>query len=155
VNQDSEGPSLEAIGLAQMRKLLPDRQQGVLQHVLGETGISEDPPCDPQERVTYLVHQICESVLIAGAGSLHHISIQLTLRDVVIRPPSINDEGGERRNRSVQLQSRFQPRGAVIPEFLHEIDAERTAANPDFPRLLAAARERRTTLRVRGRCPSR
>lgn len=32
------------------------------------------------------------------------------------------------------------------PDFLDELDAERTAANPDFPRLLAAARERRALI---------
>ena len=84
MDEDSEGPSLEAVGLSQVRELPPDRQQGVLQHVLGETGISEDPPGDAQEGVADLVHQICERVLVAGAGSLHHVSIQPTLREVVI-----------------------------------------------------------------------
>lgn len=32
------------------------------------------------------------------------------------------------------------------PDFLGEIDAERTAAKPDFPRILAAARERRALI---------
>jgi DNA-binding transcriptional regulator YiaG len=32
------------------------------------------------------------------------------------------------------------------PDFRYELDAERTAANPDFPRLLAAARERRALI---------
>ena len=30
--------------------------------------------------------------------------------------------------------------------FLDELDAERTAANPDFPHILAAARERRALI---------
>ena len=78
--QDPEGPSLEAFGVPQVRELPPDRQQGVLQHVLGESGISEDPPGDAQERVTDLVHQLCERLLVAGPGPLNHGSIQLTLR---------------------------------------------------------------------------
>ncbi len=32
------------------------------------------------------------------------------------------------------------------PDFLDELDAERTAANPDFPRIRAAARERRALI---------
>jgi len=32
------------------------------------------------------------------------------------------------------------------PDFLDELDAERTAANPDFPRILAAAHERRALI---------
>ncbi len=31
-------------------------------------------------------------------------------------------------------------------DFLEELDAERTAANPDFPRILAAAHERRALI---------
>jgi len=31
-------------------------------------------------------------------------------------------------------------------DFLDDLDAERTAANPDFPRILAAARERRALI---------
>ncbi len=61
-------------------------------------GISEDPPGDAQERVTDLVHQIGERFLIAGAGSLHHISLQETLRTVVTRPPSTHDEVVTREN---------------------------------------------------------
>jgi hypothetical protein len=96
VNQDSEGPTFEAFGIPQVRELPPDGQQGVLQYVLGETGIAKNPPCDAQERVTDLVHQIGKRFLVAGACSLHHISVQLTLRAVVIRPPSTHDEGRDR-----------------------------------------------------------
>ncbi len=58
VNQDPEGPCLEAVGIAEVRELAPDGQQGVLQHVLGERGVADDPPGDPQQRVADLVHQI-------------------------------------------------------------------------------------------------
>ena len=88
MNQDPEGPSLEVVGISQVRELPPDRQQGVLQHILSETGIPKDPPGYAQEGVTDLVHQIRERFLVAGAGSLHHVSVQETLREVVIRPPS-------------------------------------------------------------------
>ena len=101
VNKNPEGPSLKLVGVPQVRELPPDRQQGVLQHVLGERGISEDPPGDAQERVTDLVHQLCERFLVAGAGSLHHISVHQTSGEVVIRPRSTKGEGSDHRNRSV------------------------------------------------------
>jgi hypothetical protein len=55
--------------------------RGVLHHVLGESGISEDPPGDAEELVTDLVHQICERVLIARADSLHGVSTHEALRE--------------------------------------------------------------------------
>ena len=87
VNEDSEGPTLEVVDLSQVRELPPDRQQRVLQDVLGETRIAEDPPSDAQKGVTDLVHQVRERLLIAGAGSLYDFSIQPTLREAVNRPP--------------------------------------------------------------------
>lgn len=102
VNKDAKGPPLKVVDVTQVRELPPDRQQGVLQDVLGQTGISEDPPGDAQQRVTDLVHQFRERFLVAGAGSLHHISIQETLREVAIGPPSTSDEGNGYRNRSVR-----------------------------------------------------
>jgi hypothetical protein len=80
VNEDSEGPPFEVVGVTQVRELPPDRQQGVLQGVLGQTGIPDDPPGDAQQGVTDLVHQIRERFPVTGAGSLHHISIQGALR---------------------------------------------------------------------------
>jgi len=100
MDQDSEGPSLEAISLSQMRELPPNRHQGVLQHVLGEIGIAENPPGDAQEGVTDPVHQISERFLVAGTGSLHHVSIQRGLRCGGAPPPSTDDEGRDHRNRS-------------------------------------------------------
>ncbi|HEY6608734.1 MAG TPA: hypothetical protein VI277_06005 [Candidatus Limnocylindria bacterium] len=56
----------------------------ILQNVFGEAGVAKDSPSDAQERVTDLPHQVLERFLIAGACSLHHGSIQPTLRDAVI-----------------------------------------------------------------------
>ena len=85
VYQDSECPSLEAVRITQVRELPPDGQQGVLQHVLRENRVAEDPSRDAQQRVTDLVHQIGKRFLVAGAGSLHHLSVHGTLREVVVR----------------------------------------------------------------------
>ena len=41
---------------------------------------AEDPPGDAQERVTDMVHQLCERFLVTGAGSLHYISVHSGLR---------------------------------------------------------------------------
>ena len=83
-NQDSECPSFEALRVAEVRQLPPDREQGFLQRVLGENRVPEDPSGDAQQGVTDLAHHICECVLIAGAGSLHQISVQPTLHAVAV-----------------------------------------------------------------------
>ena len=65
VDEDPVGPRLEVVGLPQMRQLPPDRDERVLQNVLGQTGIAQDPSSDPVQRVADLVHQIRECRLIA------------------------------------------------------------------------------------------
>jgi len=75
VDEDPVGPGLEAVGLSQMRQLSPDGHEGVLQNVLGETRIAQDPPGDAEERSTDLVHQVRERLLVAPTGPLDEVSI--------------------------------------------------------------------------------
>ena len=58
-------PRLEAIGLPQMRQPAPGEDEGVLQRVLGETRIAQDPLGDREQRFADLVHQDGERVAIA------------------------------------------------------------------------------------------
>jgi len=82
-DEDSEGPTLKVFGVPETWKFPPDGQQGILKDILGEAGITDDPPGDAQECVADLTHQIRERVLIAGAGSLHQLLIQPTLHSAV------------------------------------------------------------------------
>ena len=53
--------------------------QGVLQDVLGEARIAQDPPSDPEERGADLVLQACERLLIGRASSLDEVSVHPTI----------------------------------------------------------------------------
>ena len=79
MDEDAIGPPFEAVGLSQVRELAPDGDEGVLQDILGEVRVAEDPPGDPEQRVADLVHQIRERLLVAGAGSLHEVSVHRSL----------------------------------------------------------------------------
>ena len=58
-------PGLEAVRLPQVRDPAPGEDEGVLQRVLGETGVAQDPMSDRVERVADLVHQDGERLTIA------------------------------------------------------------------------------------------
>ena len=79
VDEDPEGPGVEAVDVPQVRELPPDGHEGVLQDVLGETRIAQDPPGDAEERVADLVHQIRERLLVARASPLDEVSVHLPL----------------------------------------------------------------------------
>ena len=58
----------------------PGEHEGVLQGVLGEARVAQDPIGDGVERVADLVHQDCERLPIAPPGPLDQVSIHLGLR---------------------------------------------------------------------------
>jgi hypothetical protein len=68
-------PRLEAVRIAKMRKSPPGKHEGVLQRVLGQTGVTQDPVGDRKERVADLVHQDGERLAIPAAGLLDEVSI--------------------------------------------------------------------------------
>ena len=78
-------PCLETVRLTEMGEPLPGKDEGVLQRVLGETRVAEDPERDRVERVADLVHQDRERLPIAPAGPLDDVSIHL-IPQVVARP---------------------------------------------------------------------
>jgi hypothetical protein len=78
-DEDSEGPGVEAVDVPQMRELPPDGDESVLQDVLGEAWISQDPPCDAEQGVADLVHQIRERLLVARLSPFDEVSVHLTL----------------------------------------------------------------------------
>jgi len=85
VNEDAMDPRFETVRLTQVREPLLGKDEGVLQRVLGETGIAEDPECDRVERVADLVHQDRERLPITPAGPLDEVSIHL-IPQVTARP---------------------------------------------------------------------
>ena len=68
-------PGLEAVGLPQVRESAPGEDEGVLQRVLGETVVAQDPVGDRVERVADLVHQDGERLAITPTGLLDEVSI--------------------------------------------------------------------------------
>ena len=79
MDEDPEGPGVEAVDVPQMRELPPDGHEGVLQDVLSETRIAQDPPRDAEQGVAELVHQIRECLLVARPSPLDEVSVHLTL----------------------------------------------------------------------------
>ena len=80
VDEDPMDPRLEAVRLPQVRDPAPGEDEGVLQSVLGETRVAQDPMGDGVERVADLVHQDGERLTIALAGQLDEVSIHVDLR---------------------------------------------------------------------------
>ena len=84
MDEDPMDPRLEAIRLPKLRQPAPGEDEGVLQGVLGQTGIAQDPKGDRIQRVADLVHQDGERLAIGPTGPLDQVSIHLDLR--VSRP---------------------------------------------------------------------
>ena len=74
-------PRLEAIRVPKVRKPPPGKDEGVLQCVLGQTGVAQDPMSHRVERIADLVHQDGERLAITRTGLLDEVSIHP-------RPPS-------------------------------------------------------------------
>jgi hypothetical protein len=79
VDEDPVDPCLEAVQIAEMRKSSPGEDEGVLQRILGQTGVAQDPVGNDVERVADLVHQDGERFAITRAGSLDEVSIHVDL----------------------------------------------------------------------------
>ena len=75
VDEDPVDPGLEALGLPQVRQPPPGEDEGVLQRVLGEPRVAQDPVGDRVERVADLVHQDGERLSVAPTGPLDEVSI--------------------------------------------------------------------------------
>src|SRR5262249_25525579 len=80
MNEDPMDPRLEAVCVPQPRELPPGEDEGVLQRVLGETRVAQDPERDREERIADLVHQDGERLTVAPTGPFDEVSIHLDLR---------------------------------------------------------------------------
>src|SRR4026208_278127 len=73
-------PRPGAVRLPKLRQSAPGEDEGVLQCVLGEARVAQDPVGDRVERVADLVHQDGERLSIPSTGLLDQVSIHLGLR---------------------------------------------------------------------------
>jgi hypothetical protein len=60
-----------------MREPPPGVDEGVLQRVLGETAVAQDPVGDRIQRITDLVHQDGERFMVTATRTLHEVSVHL------------------------------------------------------------------------------
>ena len=75
VDEDPVDPRFETLRFPQVREPTPGEDEGVLQRILGETRVPQDPLCDRVKRVADLVHQDGERLTIAPTGLLDEVSI--------------------------------------------------------------------------------
>jgi len=76
VDEDAVNPRLEPLGIPKLRDAAPGENEGVLQCVLGESRVAQDPEGDRVEDVADLVHQDGERLSVAPTGLLDEVSIQ-------------------------------------------------------------------------------
>ena len=77
VDEDAMDPRLEPLGFPQVREPAPGEHEGVLQRVLGQTRIAQDPLSHREERIADLVHQDGEGLTIAPTGLFDEVSIHI------------------------------------------------------------------------------
>ena len=75
VDEDSMDPRLEVLRLPQVRDPAPGEHESVLQRVLGQTRVAQDPVSHRVELIADLVHQDGERLTIAPTGLLDEVSI--------------------------------------------------------------------------------
>ena len=73
-------PGLEAVRVPELRRPAPRQHEGVLQRVLGEATIAQDPVGDRVERIADLVHQDGERLTIGLTGPFDQVSVHVDLR---------------------------------------------------------------------------
>ena len=74
-HDQSIAPGVEPLGIAQPGQLVPDRDEGLLEGVLGKVMIAKDPKRDREEPPGRLADQGLERPVIARRGLLHQVSL--------------------------------------------------------------------------------
>ena len=75
MHEDPMDPRFESVRIPELRESPPGEHEGVLQSVLGETRVAQDPVSNRVERVADLVHQDGERLAIPLSGPLDEVSI--------------------------------------------------------------------------------
>jgi hypothetical protein len=73
-------PGLETVWVSKLGQPAPGENEGVLQRVLGESRIAQDPIGDRVERIADLMYQDGKGFTIALTGLLDQLSVHLDLR---------------------------------------------------------------------------
>src|SRR5258706_3242325 len=102
-------PGLEAVQIPELREPAPGEHERVLQNVLGETRVAQDPVGNGVQRIADLMHQDCERLSVAFPSPLDEVSIHLDLRVAAVNALRLPTMTGARRE-NVQIMSRG-PRG--------------------------------------------
>ena len=74
-------PGLETVRISKLGQPAPGEHEGVLQRVLGEIRIAQDPIGDRVERIADLMHQDGKRLTIGPTGPLDQVSVHLDLRN--------------------------------------------------------------------------
>ena len=77
VDEDAMDPGFEPLRLPKIRESAPGQHEGILQRVLGQTRVAQDPMGDGVEGITDLVHQDREGLPVARSGPFDEVSIHL------------------------------------------------------------------------------
>lgn len=79
MDEDPVDPRLEAVRIPKLRKPAPGEDEGVLQRILGETRVAQDPLGDRIEAVADLMHQDGERLSVSPTGLFDEVSIHVDL----------------------------------------------------------------------------
>ncbi len=105
MDEQPANPSLEAGRVAKRRELAPGRDEGALQGVLREIGITENPDGYREESVAGRVDQGRERIAIAVTGSDDEVFHQVSLSDRADCVAVTSNECDGRPKRSDQRRS--------------------------------------------------
>jgi len=79
MDEDPVDPRLEAVRVPKLRKPAPGEDEGVLQRILGESRVAQDPLGDRIQAVADLMHQDGERLSVSPSGLLDEVSIHMDL----------------------------------------------------------------------------
>ena len=90
VNKDPMDPGLETVWVSKLGQAAPGKHEGVLQRVLRESRIAQNPKCDRVERIADLMHQDGKRFTIGLTGLFDKLSVHLDLRVIVAAEVAAN-----------------------------------------------------------------
>ena len=76
-NDDPVGPGVEAVRVAQPRQLVPDRDQRLLQGILGEVVVAQDPVGGREQAAGRQAHQRLEGLLVATRRPRYEVTLHV------------------------------------------------------------------------------
>ena len=74
-DDDPVRPGVEAVRVAQPRQLVPDRDQGLLQRILGQVVVAQDPVGGGEQAAGRQAHQRLEGLLVATRRSCYEVTL--------------------------------------------------------------------------------